>query len=65
MLRNTLSPRCLPYALKRIADRLTRAREPFGLFVLRNDILLIKTATTRFESELKRASVQQHLVGVY
>ncbi|WP_257786662.1 MULTISPECIES: hypothetical protein [Pandoraea] len=26
---------------------------------------MIKTATTRFESELKRASVQQHLVGVY
>ncbi|WP_455275116.1 hypothetical protein [Ralstonia thomasii] len=66
--RQTLGRRQLRAALERIEDRLFKAREPFAIFIVSGEAVLVRTSTKMFETESARAArrgERSHLVGVY
>ena len=63
--KTTLTRRALKTAFPRVIDKLNRSREPFGIFILRGDIRMVRASTARFKQEERRANTLKNLVGIY
>jgi hypothetical protein len=69
----TLSKKCRPKftrralraALPLIEKKLYRGCEPFGVFIMRDGVQVIRASTALFAQRNRRAAVYGDLVGVY